>query len=120
MLNAVTVTSNGDPTFELYVCVGVESDVEVVVSPSPQTIVYLLAFPVAVIVSVTTVPAPPLVVSAVKSTSLTNVLFLTFSTTSFKSSIASVTLVDVVQLIYAPSVVNEPSAADPKFIALPI
>ena len=59
LLNAVTVTSKGELVLSVYVWEGVLSDVAVSVSPSPQTIVYLFAFPVALIVSVAVSGAPP-------------------------------------------------------------
>ena len=88
---AVTVTVNGEFVFELYVWLGVESDVAVVgVSPSPQSMSYSSAPPpTVVIVSVTVSPADPVVTSAVKSTDLTKVPLRMFSIVSFKSSMAS-------------------------------
>ena len=56
--NAFTVTEYVPP--DAYVWLGVESDVPVVVSPSPQVMVYLVLAPavgVLVIVSVTVSPA---------------------------------------------------------------
>ena len=69
------------------------SDVTEFADPSPQSISYWLAVPSTVVVKVMLVPAPPDVVSATNETDLTKVLFLTLSITSFKISIASVTLV---------------------------
>ena len=116
---ALTVTSNGEPTFEEYVFVGVVSVVPIVVSPSPQVISYLFALPTAVIVSVTDKPAPPDVTSAVKSTLLTKVLFLTFSSASFKSSIASVTFAVSESVDIAPTGKVDESAGEPSSISLP-
>ena len=80
---------------DAYVCDGVESDVAVVVLPSPQSTVYLFGLPTAEIVRVVLSPAPPVVTLAVKSTPFTNVLFCTFSNASFKSSTAFATVVAV-------------------------
>ena len=71
LLNAVTLTSNGEPTLLAYVWVGVESVVAVVVLPSPQLIVNLFALPTTVVVRVAVNPAPPDTISDTKSTDLT-------------------------------------------------
>ena len=86
-----------------YVCVGVLSAVLLVVSPSPQVISYLFGLPSAVIVNVTTVPAPPDVVSAVKSMFATAVLLIILSIHSLVSSIALDSSVDSDQVLIAPS-----------------
>ena len=96
MFLTVTVTENGEPTLDEYVCDGVKSVKSVSVVPSPQFTVILLALPTTVVVNVTVSPAPPVVTSASNETDFTKALFLIFSTTSFKSSMASVTLVSVV------------------------
>ena len=90
LLNALTVTVI-DPV-AVYVCEGVESEVAVVVSPSPHVIVYLFAPPPTVeIVRVIVVPLDAAVVSATKETDFTNVFALMFSMVSLRSSIAPVT-----------------------------
>ena len=71
--------------------------IAVSVLPSPQFTVNLFALPTTVVVNVTVSPAPPVVTSATNETDLTNVLFLMFSIVSFKSSMASVTLLSVVR-----------------------
>ena len=91
-----------------------------VVSPSPQVISYLFAFPTAVIVKVTARPAPPVVTSAVKSTLLTNVLFLTFSNASFKSSIESVTECVGVNVDIAPTGKVDESVGVPNASSVPL
>ena len=87
--------------------------------PSPQVISYLFGFPTVVIVSVTTNPAPPTVLSAVKSTDLTKVLFLTFSSASFKSSIESVTVCVSVNVDIAPTGNVDESVGPPNTMSLP-
>ena len=85
LLNAVTVTLNGEPALLAYVCVGVESVVAVVVSPSPQLIVNRFALPTTVVARVAVNPAPPETISETKSTDLTYVSVLMFSTISARS-----------------------------------
>ena len=75
--------------------------------PSPQSIVYLLALPVALIVSVLTSGLPPVLLSTVKSTSLTKVSLYTFNTASLILSIASDTFSVFDKLVTAPCLVTD-------------
>ena len=77
-------------------CVGFVLAVVVLLVPSPHWTTYWLALPTAVIVSVAVKPDPPATTLLVKETLFTNVLLRIFSVTSLSASIASVTLVEVV------------------------
>ena len=92
------------------------SVVAVVVSPSPQSIVYLSALPTTDIVNVTVKGLPPELLSTVASTLLTYVLFLIFSVTSFNLSIASATVVELVKLVTLPGLLKLPSPPEPSVI----
>ena len=65
-------------------------------------------------------PAPPVTVSALKVTDFTKVLLRIFSVTSFKSSIASVTFVEVSNPWNAPAVVRLLSVGVPSVICIPV
>ena len=106
LLNAVTCTSKGEFVLSVYVWLGVLSDVAVVVSPSPQSIVYLFALPVAFIVSVTLNGLPPSDTLVVKLTSLTYVLFCIFHIVSLRVSIDSATDVELLKAT-APDLVTD-------------
>ena len=95
----------------MYVCVGAElSEVTTVLAvPSPQEISQLLGFPYVAtgvfnIVNVTGLPMPAAKGLALNAGVFTYVLFLTFSIASFKSSIASVTLVVESHVLTVPGV----------------
>ena len=132
MLVAFTDISNGLPTLVRYVCVGADANelTTVLAVPSPHDISHLLGLPyvetgVTGIVIVTGLPIPEAVGLAVNAGVLTYVLFLTFSIASFKSSIASVTLVFSSQVLIVPGVTKSPglvstaSVGNPNGIALP-
>ena len=98
-------------------CVGLV-DETVSEFPSPQVISYLLAFPVAVIDNVIVSPDDIVTELDVNVTLFTYVLFLMFSMVSLRSSMASVTFVDVVNPVYAPSP-NVESSGVPSVICVP-
>ena len=91
---ALTVTVCGDPEAELYVWLGVESDVAVVSSPSPQVMVYLVLAPAVGVVVMVKVTVSPRLIEVESDTNETDFRYVpacTLPSTSFNSSIASVT-----------------------------
>ena len=83
---------------------------------------YLLGLPNEAMVSVTVVPAPPDVVSAVNATLATAVEFIMLNMHSFTSSTASPSKVVPVQLLTMPVGQSDPSPTVPsaKFAAVSI
>ena len=101
-------------------CVAVDELVTVLPVPSPQLIVYWLTLPCGAIVNKIVCPAPPAVTLLEKLTLRTKVFVNKFCATEFKISIASVTLVVVVNPQYAALLsARLPSNGVPKGITLP-